>query len=140
MFILIGLHHRLANPFCAHSPWESWAVTFVLGCGLGAILRMFVVLGIILLRGRPGGRRCVWNCYPAEAEAPVPAPAEAAPPAYTDKVDEKSQIYSTMEESTATTVESQKEREDDVQEIETIEKAENQTLMVYWNQWAFFME
>jgi len=138
--MLIRLHHRLANPFRVHSPWESWAVTFVLGCGLGAILRMFVVFGIILFRGRPGGRRCVWRCSHAEAEVPVPTPAEAAPPAYTDKVDEKSQIYSNVEGSVTTTVESHKEPEDDVQEIVTVEKAENQTLVVYWKQWAFPMD
>jgi len=111
------------------SPWESWAVTFVLGCGIGALLRMFVVLGIILFRGRPAGQRCVWNCTPAEAEEPVAASAEAAPPAYTCKVDEKTPI---MEESAPTAVESQKVPEGDVKEVETVEKAEDATLMVHW--------
>jgi len=123
---------RFKHAMRSLSPWESWAVTFVLGCGLGAILRMFVVFGIILFRGRPGGRRCMWKCSPAEAEVPVPVLVEAAPPAYTDKVDDKSQIYSTVEGSATTTVESHKEPKDDVQEIVTVEKAENQTLMVYW--------
>ncbi|KAG8986203.1 hypothetical protein FRB90_004149 [Tulasnella sp. 427] len=41
--------HRALNQL---GPWEGRAVTFVLGCGLGVLLRMFVVFGILMVRAR----------------------------------------------------------------------------------------
>ena len=46
------------------SCWESWAMTFVLGCSLGVLPCMFVVLAIILVRGHRHGRQClIEHCH-----------------------------------------------------------------------------
>ena len=112
-------------------------MTFVLGCGLGALLRMIVVLAVIFIRGRRGGRRCLRTrcCRRDNAEASALS-AEAAPPAYADNVDEKSQVVSAIEASGLTTAEVPKKLEDDVEEITTVERTKDQTLMVFWKQWV----
>jgi hypothetical protein len=125
---------RFEHAMRSLSPRESWAVTFVLGCGLGALLRMFIVLAIIFVRGRRGGPRCLrerWHRR-GDAQAPVPTSVEAVPPAYTDKADEKLRIISTTEVPAPTTVELQNEPEDEVREIVTVQKTEDDTLMVLW--------
>lgn len=85
-----------------HSPWETRAVTFVLGLGLGALLRMFIVLGIVLIRGRRAcraGRRCGARrglCRRRLAQDPeldgTTAVLGPAPPAYSDMIDEKPKV------------------------------------------------
>jgi hypothetical protein len=43
------------------SPWEGRAVTFVIGCGLGVLLRIFFVVVVVLVRRARGlsiKRRC----------------------------------------------------------------------------------
>ncbi|KAG8922144.1 hypothetical protein FRC00_007786 [Tulasnella sp. 408] len=74
-------------------PWEGTAVTFVLGCGLGVLLRMFFVMGVLLVRAR---RAC--------SQQPIELPAEGqvifiAPPQYILEegaipvFDEKAPVY-----------------------------------------------
>jgi hypothetical protein len=105
-------------------------VTFVLGCGFGALLRMLVVLTVIFIRGRRDGRRCLRArcCLRRNAEA------EATPPASTDKIDEKSQVASAVESPALTAAAVPKKPEDDVKEIVTVEHGDDQTLLVYWKQ------
>ncbi|CAE6469284.1 unnamed protein product [Rhizoctonia solani] len=42
--------HRLAHALAALGPWEGRVVSFVLGCGLGAILRMLFVFSVLIVR------------------------------------------------------------------------------------------
>lgn len=74
---------RLARSISLLGPWEGRAVAFVLGCGIGVLLRMFFVFGVLVMRSL--------KCKKAEA---VEQNTEAetspflAPPAYADeKVD-----------------------------------------------------
>ena len=101
---------------------------------------MFVVLAIILVRGHRRGRQClIERCRrDGGAEVPVPTSMEAAPPAYTDRVDEKPHVSSAVESPASAAI--QKEPGDDVQEIETVEKSDCGTLMVHWIQWACFCD
>jgi len=69
--------------------WEGRVVAFVLGCGLGVLLRMFWVLSVITYRTFNGNRReeveyTVIHEYIDASETPVP------PPTYT-YVDEKAE-------------------------------------------------
>ncbi|KAH7339518.1 hypothetical protein B0J17DRAFT_655501 [Rhizoctonia solani] len=41
---------RLSHALAALGPWEGRIVSFVLGCGLGAILRMLFVFGVLFVR------------------------------------------------------------------------------------------
>jgi hypothetical protein len=41
----------------ALGPWEGRAVAFVLGCGLGVLLRMIWIMGVIAYRAFRGPRR-----------------------------------------------------------------------------------
>ncbi|CAE6431280.1 unnamed protein product [Rhizoctonia solani] len=45
-----SLMYRLSHALASLTPWEGRAVSFVLGCGLGAILRMIFVFGVLLVR------------------------------------------------------------------------------------------
>ncbi|CAE7225717.1 unnamed protein product [Rhizoctonia solani] len=42
--------YRFVHALSTLSPWEGRAVSFVLGCGLGAILRMLFVFGVLIVR------------------------------------------------------------------------------------------
>jgi len=43
---------RLANAIMSLGPWEGRAVAFVIGCGIGSLIRMFWVLVILAFRYR----------------------------------------------------------------------------------------
>jgi len=83
--------NRLHFALMALGPWEGRAVAFVLGCGIGVLLRMFWVLAIVAYRMFKGDRsdsneytHIVSEEYPAEAIL-------VAPPIYT-YADEKAEI------------------------------------------------
>ncbi|KAJ7090847.1 hypothetical protein B0H15DRAFT_837078 [Mycena belliarum] len=70
-------------------PWEGRAVAFVLGCGIGALLRMFFVLAVVTVRLFRGPR-----AVPAEGEYMLVEAQDAeeifvTPPVYTYPIDEK---------------------------------------------------
>ncbi|KAG9035249.1 hypothetical protein FRB95_011692 [Tulasnella sp. JGI-2019a] len=44
--------HRLQRAMSNLGPWEGRAVAFVLGCGIGVLLRMFFVFTVLLFRSR----------------------------------------------------------------------------------------
>ncbi|KAH9973952.1 hypothetical protein BJV74DRAFT_863901 [Russula compacta] len=46
--------HRVHRALISLGPWEGRAVAFVLGCGIGVLLRMFWVLTVLLVRGAHG--------------------------------------------------------------------------------------
>jgi len=67
--------------------WEGRAVAFVLGCGIGVLIRMIFVLGLVMYRavkGRRGEEHEYSQITIIEQVAP-----KSAPPAYTFPVDEK---------------------------------------------------
>jgi len=43
--------HRVHRALLSLGPWEGRIVAFVLGCGIGVLLRMFWVLAVLLVRG-----------------------------------------------------------------------------------------
>jgi hypothetical protein len=90
-----GFRHRMAkSPFMerlhvaltALGPWEGRAVAFVLGCGIGVLLRMLWVLSVVMYRTLKGTKEdenkytqiIVVEEYDDEVAPPV-----AAPPTYT---------------------------------------------------------
>lgn len=80
---------RLLRAVAQLRPWEATAISFVLGCGLGVLLRMFFVIGILIVRGRRA-------FCPQQAQS-IQLPAQevifVAPPEYVNhhdaSVDEK---------------------------------------------------
>jgi len=70
---------RLQRALMSLGPWEGGAVAFVLGCGIGVLLRMFFVLLIVAVRGIRASRS--ENEYiQIDAEEII-----VAPPQYTDE-------------------------------------------------------
>ncbi|XP_006457302.1 hypothetical protein AGABI2DRAFT_196069 [Agaricus bisporus var. bisporus H97] len=79
---------RIHNALMALGPWEGRAVAFVLGCGIGVLLRMFWVLTIVTyrtIRGERDDEYTVIEEYNSAEDVVVP------PPTYTI-IDEKDQI------------------------------------------------
>lgn len=67
-------------------PWEGRAVAFVLGCGIGSLLRMIWVLLILTFRSSRSSREVEAEAafevlFEEEAESATVAP----PPQYTDE-------------------------------------------------------
>jgi hypothetical protein len=83
------MHHALM----ALGPWEGRAVAFVLGCGIGVLLRMVWVMCIIAYRLVKGGRDEGAD-YAVLIFEQDPEDLVVAPPQYTDEkveaADEKS--------------------------------------------------
>jgi hypothetical protein len=92
---LSRLHRSLMNL----GRWEGRAVAFVIGCGIGVLLRMFWVLGIVAYRTLRGERDdgyvsvTLMEEYDSDdGETVISAPTSpktAEPPKYTYPVDEK---------------------------------------------------
>jgi len=74
-----GFLRRIHVALTALSPWEGRAVAFVLGCGIGVLLRMFWVLAVISYRAIKGNseeeHEYTEILFVEEAEPEVPAPA-----------------------------------------------------------------
>ncbi|CAE6415439.1 hypothetical protein ACGC1H_007148 [Rhizoctonia solani] len=87
--------YRLSHALMTLGPWEGRALSFVLGCGLGAILRMLFVFGVLIVRSM----RCQRQQQPIALEedtiifvADIKEPiAVEALPAYAEKTDEAPQ-------------------------------------------------
>jgi hypothetical protein len=80
------LHHSLMNL----GLWEGRAVAFVLGCGIGVLLRMFWVLAVVayrVIKRRPGSEEDEYTHITIFEEVEV-----EAPPHYTYPVDEKAAV------------------------------------------------
>jgi len=89
---------RLALALMTLGPWEGRAVAFVLGCGLGVLLRMMWVLSVITFRAIRGRKAeeteyTIIHEYIEDDEAPT-----SAPPSYA-YVDEKVDTKKNTEES-----------------------------------------
>lgn len=65
--------HRVHRALISLGPWEGRIVAFVLGCGIGVLLRMFWVLAVLLVRG-------VRNNSEREEETIFVYTEEVAPP------------------------------------------------------------
>ncbi|KZP22322.1 hypothetical protein FIBSPDRAFT_485437 [Athelia psychrophila] len=51
----MGFLHRIHRALASLGPWEGRAVAFVIGCGLGVLLRMLFVLVVVAVRAVKGG-------------------------------------------------------------------------------------
>ncbi|PCH35947.1 hypothetical protein WOLCODRAFT_28229 [Wolfiporia cocos MD-104 SS10] len=73
---------RLHFALMALGPWEGRAVAFVLGCGIGVLLRMMWVLGIVMVRAISGRRSedAAETVFDLDAEEIL-----VPPPQYTDE-------------------------------------------------------
>jgi hypothetical protein len=85
-----GFMTRLHRSLNALGPWEAKVVAFVLGCGIGVLLRMFWVLAIISYRAIKGSREPenTHTEYSLVLDQSDMEPAEVifvAPPAYADQ-------------------------------------------------------
>jgi len=83
------LHYSLMNL----GRWEGRAVAFVLGCGIGVLLRMFWVLAIVTYRAIKGQREDVHEySHITIIEEYDETPIQSPPPTYSYPVDEKVDI------------------------------------------------
>jgi len=84
--------------------WESRAVGFVLGCGIGVLLRMLFVLSVVMYRavkGHHGEEQHEYSIIEEIVDTP-----KSAPPSYTYPVDEKVPIVFETVKAPSTTEES----------------------------------
>ncbi|QRW08368.1 hypothetical protein RhiLY_07367 [Ceratobasidium sp. AG-Ba] len=82
---------RLTHALSSLGPWEGRAVSFVLGCGLGVLLRMLYVFAVLIVRGvrcRRAERRItlVEDSVIFVADVKEPVTVEALP-GYTEKAE-----------------------------------------------------
>ncbi|KAG9099390.1 hypothetical protein FRC06_005311 [Ceratobasidium sp. 370] len=82
---------RLSHALASLGPWEGRAVSFVLGCGLGVLLRMLFVFGVLIVRSvraRRAERRIVLEedsvIFVADVKEPI---VVEALPAYAEKAE-----------------------------------------------------
>jgi len=96
---LSRLHHSLMNL----GRWEGRAIAFVIGCGIGVLVRMFWVLAIVSYRACRGYRDegyttvAVMEEYESDDETVISVPfPKVGPPKYIYPVDEKIGIEETI--------------------------------------------
>jgi len=82
---------RIHNALMALGPWEGRAVAFVLGCGIGVLLRMFWVLSVVTYRSICGDRDDGYTQVAVIEEYVNAEDIVVPPPTYTI-VDEKDQV------------------------------------------------
>jgi hypothetical protein len=91
-----GFMTRLHRALMALGPWEGRAVAFVLGCGIGVLLRMVWVLAVVSYRFAKGGPEVDSAQYTLVTDQDEDdEPAEIlfiAPPSYVNLEDEKKPI------------------------------------------------
>lgn len=80
---------RIQNAIMSLGPWEGRAVAFVLGCGIGVLLRMFFVLSVVLYRSLRGSEEEHEYEEVLVFEVDENESRRSAPPAYIYPVDEK---------------------------------------------------
>jgi len=89
---LSRLHHSLMNL----GRWEGRAVAFVIGCGIGVLIRMFWVLAIVSYRACRGYRDVEYTIVAvmedSDVDQTIPKPE---PPKYVYPVDEKIAVEET---------------------------------------------
>ncbi|KAH6906488.1 hypothetical protein BKA70DRAFT_1372465 [Coprinopsis sp. MPI-PUGE-AT-0042] len=91
---------RIQNAIMSLGPWEGRAVAFVLGCGIGVLLRMFFVLSIVLYRSLRGSdeEHEYEEVLVFEVDENV---SRRAPPPYIYPVDEKVAVEAPAQAETA---------------------------------------
>jgi hypothetical protein len=82
---------RIHNALMALGPWEGRAVAFVLGCGIGVLMRMFWVLTVVVYRSTCGGRDDEYTQVAVIEEYIDAEDIIVPPPTYT-VADEKDQV------------------------------------------------
>ncbi|KAJ3565126.1 hypothetical protein NP233_g7840 [Leucocoprinus birnbaumii] len=83
---------RIHTALMALGPWEGRAVAFVLGCGIGVLLRMFWVLTVVTFRAIRGDRQEDGYTQVTIIEEYVDAEDIAVPPPTYTVSDEKEQL------------------------------------------------
>jgi len=126
---------RLRRSIAALSPWESRALSFVLGCGIGALLRMFFVFVVLIFRSVRGSREPAIQ-FDDSTAGDVPHPvAIGSPPAYSDlKTDILSDLKVTDEKEIGVGSGdglSHDQWDDIVDRVSTVERTP-EGLQVYW--------
>jgi hypothetical protein len=84
--------YRLQLAIMSLGPWEGRAVAFVIGAGIGVLIRMFWVLAVVLFRGTKGDSNKQYSSVADEDEDDEPTHRGtplSAPPTYVYPVDEK---------------------------------------------------
>ncbi|KAF5346764.1 hypothetical protein D9756_010438 [Leucocoprinus leucothites] len=82
---------RVHSALMALGPWEGRAVAFVLGCGIGVLLRMFWVLTVVTYRAIRGDREDDYTQVAVIEEYVDAEDVVVPPPTYTAS-DEKGQL------------------------------------------------
>ncbi|KAJ6573548.1 hypothetical protein DFH09DRAFT_1312248 [Mycena vulgaris] len=75
---------RVHMALMALGPWEGRAVAFVLGCGIGVLLRMLFVVAVVTVRAIRGPRPALNEYEPVDSDAEE---IFVAPPQYTYPVE-----------------------------------------------------
>jgi len=96
------IHYSLMNL----GRWEGRAVAFVLGCGIGVLLRMIFVLGVVMYRAVKGQRGDEHEYSQITIIEEIVDTPKSAPPTYTYTVDEKVAIAIETIKAPSTTEES----------------------------------
>jgi len=96
------IHYSLMNL----GRWEGRAVAFVLGCGIGVLLRMVFVLGLVMYRAVKGQRGDEHEYSQITIIEEIVDTPKSAPPTYTYAVDEKVAIAIETVKAPSTTEES----------------------------------
>jgi hypothetical protein len=81
---------RLEGALMALGPWEGRAVAFVIGAGIGVLIRMIWVFGILIARGCSSDDK-EYEAVPEDddEEEDVRRTPLTAPPTYVYPIDEK---------------------------------------------------
>jgi len=79
---------RMQTALLSLGPWEGRAVAFVLGCGIGVLLRMLYVLAVVAYRSVRSSDEYEYVRVGAEQDE-VDQVVRSAPPVYVYPVDEK---------------------------------------------------
>jgi len=124
---------RLRRSVAALSPWEGRALSFVLGCGIGALLRMFFVFTVLIFRSLRSSRgSSIQLDDQSYDDLPQLIPI-GSPPAYWDlKTDVVSDMKDVGVGSDATSVEPTKHSWDDIVDRVTTVDQTPEGLQVYW--------
>jgi len=124
---------RLRRSVAALSPWEGRVLSFVLGCGLGALLRMFFVFAIIVFRSMKSSRRPAIQLDDQAYDDIPQLVSVGSPPAYSDV---KTDIGADMKEvgvgSDVASGEVAKDSWDEIVDHVTTVDRTSEGIQVYW--------
>lgn len=131
---------RLRRSVAALSPWEGRALSFVVGCGIGALLRMFFVFTVLVFRSLKCSRKPAIQLDDQAYDDIPQLVSIASPPAYSDV---KTDLGADMKEvgvgSDVASGEVPKDSWDDIVDHVTTVDRTSEGLQVYWIRQALFL-